>query len=363
MEFHTFHLVHWPKEWSQQDVYKYEMELIQYAEDVGFDGVWLAEHHFRNYGICPSIMPFAAFVAARTRRVKIGSAIVVLPFHHPLRAAEEAAEVDLLSGGRLMYGFGRGYQSIEFQGFNIPLSEARERTDEIVDIMKLAWADAPVTYRGKHYTIENVNVYPKPLQKPHPPMWSAAVSPETIRHQAERGMPFITDPIATFGRCQRAADEWRSIAGPKGFDTSNVAFGCQRGLIIGETEQEARAMALRAHEMGKDENIVNLQSAPIEKTGEFAAGYYYWKDRYLGKNQELTVDFFWDRVWIAGDPRRCIERLETLEAMGFKHVIFTLGHYPTVTLEMNKRRLKIFSESVIPHFKRKAQAQPGPKTA
>ncbi|MBI3743467.1 MAG: LLM class flavin-dependent oxidoreductase, partial [Chloroflexi bacterium] len=87
MEFHTFHLVHWPDEWSQQEVYKHEMEMIEYVEELGYDGVWIAEHHFRNYGICPNIAPFAAFVAGRTKRVKIGSGITVMPFHNPVRAA------------------------------------------------------------------------------------------------------------------------------------------------------------------------------------------------------------------------------------------------------------------------------------
>src|SRR5215472_3095458 len=130
MKFATFHLVHWPEGLTHAGVYARELEMIEAAEELGFDGVWLAEHHFRNYGICPNIMTFAAFVAARTRRLRIGSGIVVLPLHSPIRAAEEAAMVDVLSGGRLDYGFGRGYQSVEFNGFGLALEEARARADE-----------------------------------------------------------------------------------------------------------------------------------------------------------------------------------------------------------------------------------------
>ncbi len=356
MEFHTFHLFHCPDGWSHQDVYKYEMEMVQYAEDLGYDGAWFAEHHFRNYGICSSIMPFAAFAAARTTKIKIGSAIVVLPFHNPLRAAEEAAQVDLLSGGRLMYGFGRGYQSIEFNGFNLPLQEARARTDEAIEILKLAWTQDQFSYDGEFTKVENVTVLPKPLQKPHPPMWTASVSPETVGHYAAKGIPFITDPLATFGRCKRATDEWRKVAAEHGHPVDDTNFGSMRGLVIAETEKEARAMAERAREFQKDDNITNLQGAPIEKTGEFAAGYYYWKDRYLGKNQELTVDFFWDRMWLAGDPDRVAAGVKTMEDMGFKHILFTLGHAPSTSMEENKRRLKLFAESVMPRFKTKVAA-------
>ena len=356
MEFHTFHLLHWAPGWTQEEVFKYELEMIQYAEDLGYDGVWIAEHHFRDYGICPNIMPFAGFVAARTTKIKIGSAVVVLPFHNPLRAAEDAALVDLLSGGRLMYGFGRGYQSIEFHGFDLSLNEARERTDEAIDIMRLAWTQDHFDYDGKYTKVENVNVLPKPVQKPHPPMWTASVSPETVGHYAKKGIPFITDPIATFSRLKKASDEWRRVAAEHGHDVSDTNFGTLRGLIIAETEKEARKIAERARDSQKDDRITNLQSAPIEKTGEFAAGYYYWKDRYLNKNSELTTDFFWDRMWVAGDPDRCIQVVKNIEDMGFKHVLFTLGHAPHVSMEENKRRLKLFAEAVMPHFKQAAPA-------
>ncbi len=353
MQFHTFHLFHWPHDWSHEQVYAYELELIQYAEELGFDGVWIAEHHFRDYGIVPSIMPFAAFVAARTANVKIGSGVVVLPFQHPLRIAEEAAEVDILSGGRLMFGFGRGYQGIEFAGFGVPLADSRARTDEALEILKLAWTQDRVTYDGKFHKVDNVQVLPKPLQKPHPPVWTAAISPETIGHYAAKGVPFIADPIATFGRLGRAADEWRAVAAEHGHDITEPPFGALRGLIIGETEAEARAIAREAtaHVQDPSTKAGSLDGAPVEKTGEFAAGYYYWKDRYLGKNLDLDADFFWDKTWIAGDPDRVRAQIEVMEEMGYRHILFSLGRAPEVSLEANKRRLRLFAEAVMPHFR------------
>ncbi|MBI3744137.1 MAG: LLM class flavin-dependent oxidoreductase, partial [Chloroflexi bacterium] len=246
---------------------------------------------------------------------------------------------------------------IEFQGFNIPLSEARERTDEAIDIMRLAWTKDHFSYKGKWTQFENLNVLPKPIQKPHPPIWTASVSPETIGHYAKKGIPFITDPLATFGRCKRASDEWKRLAAENGHDVSDPNFGTLRGLVIGETHKEAWDIAEKAHMSQRDTNLINLQSAPIEKTGEFAAGYYFWKDRYLGKNQELTTEFFWERMWLAGTPDRIVQTVKNLEEMGFRHILFTLGHAPQVSMEENKRRLKLFAEGVMPHFKKKAQPQ------
>jgi len=357
MEFHTFRLLHWPEdEWTHQQVYKYEMEMIEYAEELGFDGAWIAEHHFRNYGICPSIMNFASFVAARTSRIKIGSGVVVLPFHNPLRAAEDAAMVDLLSGGRLMYGFGRGYQGWEFNGFQRSLEEARERTDEALEILKLAWADGPFSYDGKFFKVEDVEVLPKPLQRPHPPMWTAAVSPETVARYAAMGIPFFTEALATFGRCKRASEEWHKIAAENGHDVSNSQLGVQRGLILAETMKEAREMAERSLSFQQAPTIINKGSAPLERTGEFAASYSFWKDRYLKGNKALDVEMVWDKIWVAGDPDRVRSCVEMFQDMGYKHLMFTLGTPPYVTVEENKRRLKLFAEEVMPHFRSPAPA-------
>ncbi|MBI3744186.1 MAG: LLM class flavin-dependent oxidoreductase, partial [Chloroflexi bacterium] len=277
----------------------------------------------------------------------------------PVRAAEDIAMVDLLSGGRFMFGFGRGYQSIEFHGFNVPLDEARERTDEAIEIMRQAWSNKPLTYRGKYWTFENLNVLPKPLQKPHPPLCVAAVSPETVGHYAANGIPFIADSAATFSRCKRAIDEWRRVATEHGHPTENAGLTIQRGLVIAETEAEARAQAAHARDFQKSQKNVNLEGAPIERTGEFAASYTYWKDRYLGKNKEVDTDFMWERMLVAGDPDRVRKNIELLEEMGFRHVLFTLGHAPFTPIEENKRRLELFAKYVMPHFRKKPVAAKG----
>ncbi|MBI3967612.1 MAG: LLM class flavin-dependent oxidoreductase, partial [Chloroflexi bacterium] len=135
---------------------------------MGFDQIWVAEHHFTRYGSVPSTLTFAAYVAARTKRIRIGTAVVLLPFWNPLLVAEEAAMVDILSDGRLDLGVGRGYQWHEYQRFNIPMEESRGRFTESLEIIKKAWTEKAFDYEGQYFQLNGVNVLPKPLQKPHP---------------------------------------------------------------------------------------------------------------------------------------------------------------------------------------------------
>lgn len=144
-------LLSYPENTSQRQVYRDAIEQIRAAEDLGFDAVWLAEHHFSHYGICGTILGLASHVAGITRRVRIGTAVVVLPFWNPLVVAEEAAMVDQLSDGRLDLGVGRGYQWNEYRGFNLAMDESRERFEESLEILKRAWTQDRLTFEGKHF--------------------------------------------------------------------------------------------------------------------------------------------------------------------------------------------------------------------
>src|SRR5439155_1012670 len=130
------------------------------ADELGFEAIWLAEHHFSSYGICPSLAVLAAAIARETRRARIGTSVVVAPFAHPLRIAEEWAMVDILSGGRLEFGLGRGYQPKEFHGFSISMEKTRERFDECLEVIRRAWTQERVTFEGEVYTARDLGVLP-----------------------------------------------------------------------------------------------------------------------------------------------------------------------------------------------------------
>src|SRR3989442_2289044 len=186
------------RDWqTEAGVYADALEEARLADELGFDAVWLAEHHFSTYGICPSLAVLAAAIARETRRVRIGTSVVVAPFAHPLRIAEEWAMVDILSGGRLEFGIGRGYQPKELRGLGVSMEKTRERFDEAVEVIRRAWTEERVTFEGEFYTVRDVRVLPKPIQQPHPPFWTAAVSPDTFVLAARMKLKILTAPSFT----------------------------------------------------------------------------------------------------------------------------------------------------------------------
>src|SRR5436190_4922662 len=145
------------RDWqTEADVYAHALEEARLADELGFHTVWLAEHHFSPYGIAPSLAVLAAAIARETRRVRIGTAVVVAPFIHPVRIAEEWAMVDILSGGRLDFGIGRGYQPAEFRGLTVSMEKTRERFDESLELIRRAWTDERCTFEGEFYQVRDV---------------------------------------------------------------------------------------------------------------------------------------------------------------------------------------------------------------
>ena len=197
MKFGLFYQLPCTAEQSEPARYQETIEQIVLADQLGFDVAWLAElHFFRNFSIMPSPLMVAVAVAQRTRRIRLGTAVTLLPFHHPLRAAEEAATADLLTGGRLEYGVGRGTIAVHFQGFGMARDESRERFEEALEIIVRAWTEERVTYKGRFYEVADIAVEPRPLQKPHPPIRIAANSPETAEFAGRKGYDvLVASPI------------------------------------------------------------------------------------------------------------------------------------------------------------------------
>ncbi len=151
MDFGTFLLLQSPSARPPEELFARAVELAQTADRLGFDSIWCAEHHFSTYGYLSRPLMLAIHIANRTERIRVGSAVVVLPLHHPLIVAEEIATADVLTGGRLNVGLGRGYQTYEFERLGFTLGESRERFDEEVDILLRAFEGQPFAHEGKHY--------------------------------------------------------------------------------------------------------------------------------------------------------------------------------------------------------------------
>src|SRR5438552_8599532 len=164
------------------------LDLIALGDTLGFDVAWLAELHFGGaFSLLASPLMVVPVIAQRTKRIRIGTAVTLLPLHHPLSCAEQAATADLLSGGRLEFGVGRGSIPSQFHGFRVAVSENRARFDEALDIIRLAWTQERFSYRGKFYQVEDVAVVPRPLQRPHPPIRVAVHTAESFAHIGDLG--------------------------------------------------------------------------------------------------------------------------------------------------------------------------------
>ena len=177
-------------------------EFVDYnveAESLGFCSTFLVEHHFTGFGQISASLNLLTFIAARTTTLRLGTAVLVLPWHNPVLLAEQAATLDLLSQGRLDFGIGMGYRYREFAGFCMPMEEAEARFDESLAVMLKAWtSDEPWSHRGKYWQFENVVVEPPTAQKPHPPLWMGAGSFDSIKKVAAQGYKLLLDQYASF---------------------------------------------------------------------------------------------------------------------------------------------------------------------
>src|SRR6266540_3856497 len=173
-------------------------DLIALADSLGFDVAWLAELHFGGaFSLLANPLMTVPVIAQRTRRIRVGTAVTLLPLHHPLSCAEQAATADLLSGGRLEFGVGRGSIPSQFHGFRVPVAENRARFDEALEIIRLAWTRERFSYRGTFCQVEEVAVVPKPVQRPHPPIRVAVHTAESFAHIGDTGLPIYSGTTTT----------------------------------------------------------------------------------------------------------------------------------------------------------------------
>jgi probable F420-dependent oxidoreductase len=182
-----------PPQWrgSYQDIYTEVLEQIVWAEGLGYDDVWLTEHHFAEDGHAPSPLVQAAAIAVKTKNMRIGTGVLLLPLYNPVRVAEDCATIDILSGGRFELGVGVGYRVEEFLGLGIPRSQRGGRANEGLEIIRRLWEGETVTYKGKYFQIENARLTPGPVQQPRPPLWVGGFSPAAIKRAARLGDGYI----------------------------------------------------------------------------------------------------------------------------------------------------------------------------
>ena len=196
MRFGFFDQLPCPSGFSEPQRYRDFTAQIELGDALGFDTAWLGEIHFnRAFSILADPLMVLAAAAQRTTRIRLGTAVTLLPLHNPIKIAEEAATADILSNGRLEFGVGRGV-AYQYPGYGIPLEESRERFEEALDFIVQAWMNEPFSFEGKFFRARDLSVVPKPLQSPHPPVRVAANSPDTFPFSGRRKLPIFASPIA-----------------------------------------------------------------------------------------------------------------------------------------------------------------------
>ena len=217
------------------------IEEAIYAEELGYNSVWLPEHHFGLFGVLGATSTALAYIAAKTSNIKLAPATILLPASHPVRVAEQYTTLDRLSGGRAMVSAGRGYDKREYDAFGIPFDESRERFDEGMLLLRKALSEEDFTFDGKFHPIrEPITVLPRPIQQPHPPISVAAFSRPTVEMAAKNGFDIIFAPFAAsmmFGSLENAVGEFKQLAADAGFPDSKAMCSYFFGLADTKAEE------------------------------------------------------------------------------------------------------------------------------
>lgn len=260
----------WPgRRGALEEVYARALERIEVMDRSGYDAVWLAEHHFTDFSVCPSIHMMGTLAAARTRRLRIGTAVSLAAFYHPLRLAEEVALLDVLSGGRVEWGAGRGFDRTEFAAFGVTPEESASRFRETVEIVLRAWTSERLSFAGRHFRFEDVEVLPKPLQRPHPPVWMASSSEAAIEWAAEHGFSILMDPHSAHTEIARKQRHYFEHVEKAGGSPAERKVGVARLVAIGDDRREAEEIARRGAAWIVD-SYADLRHRPVLPFGGLA---------------------------------------------------------------------------------------------
>jgi alkanesulfonate monooxygenase SsuD/methylene tetrahydromethanopterin reductase-like flavin-dependent oxidoreductase (luciferase family) len=316
-----------------------------YADQLGMHSVWIGEHHFNSLGVlsCPDLV--LAYIAARTTHIRLAPAVTVLPLHHPIRVAEQWASLDLLSGGRVDFAAGRGYDAREYLPFKVAFAENQAIFEEGMELVRNLWsADERISHKGKYYQFEDVRITPKPVQRPLP-AYVASFSKPSIELAARLGCGLIVAPFAasmTFGGLKQVADLYHDSCAK--FGTKLQRLMCSYFTHFADTPKEEAMQRARQIRYYKECVIPAFPSDP--KTAP--PSYRYFIDM-VERLKKVKPEDLTENSVLLGSSARIIETLKKVEAAGFAEVIlyFNVGLKPH---EQVKEEMDRFMREVAPAF-------------
>jgi len=321
------------------EFYRRMFGQIEELDRLGFDHAWVTEHHFGEYGgTVPHPPTFLAAIARTTKQIRLGVAINVLPLHHPLDVAEAYAMADIISGGRLEFGVGKGSEPMEYQRLGVSQDEATVRMKEGMELILQAWSDRPVNFRGKFYQYENVRVLPKPAQRPHPPVWvGCARSEDSFQWAGEKGFHLMTLPYLykTGDILPRLVKIYRESLAASGRDPAAHEVLGKFHIYVSSSFERAVDEATPYLE-----NYFNVHAA--HDPDRQVVGQLALRD----VRTQLAGGFA-----IAGDPERCIDTIQKWrDEVGLTAISGTF-HFGGLPQDLALKNIRLFAEKVLPRLK------------
>ena len=339
------------------EVYRNELRMVDLAEPLGFDSVWGVEHHFTDYTMCPDVLQFLTFVAGRTRHVQLGSMVVVLPWHDPLRVAEQVAMLDHMSEGRLIFGIGRGLGKVEFEGFRVSMEESRARFVESAEMILRGLEDGYCEYDGTYVKQPRKSIRPQPARTFRGRTYAAAVSPESAEIMARLGVGILIIPQKPWevvaAELESYRTQYRQVNGAEPLPTV-----CAGWTFCDPDPGRAREMAVRW--IGGYWNTVlrhyDLTGDHLTKT----KGYEYYGRmseiaRERGGVDALTEFFLNLQVW--GTPEQCYQKVLDIRSRVGCDTFVGCFSYAGMPWDEAERNVRLFAREVLPELKKVGESE------
>ena len=361
MKFSLLYEITNPKPWHERSEYNVWHEAIQQvelADGLGFECAWAVEHHFlEELSACSAPEIFLTACAARTERIRLGHGVVLLPhvFNNPVRVAERAAALDIVSNGRLDFGTGRASSLIELEGFNAPLEETRQMWQEAVEIIPKMWMQDEFSFEGKYFSMPPRNVLPKPIQKPHPPMWMACSQSSSFEIAAKMGLGVLCFTAEEPEMLQERIDAYRRLqdqAEPVGA-TANQLIAGFTPMYCGDSMEDGVKVGGRGAAWYQTSFISKIQTG---WKGREVAGYERGRRaaEKIPENVEWDLDRYTRRGltkggWCVGDVAHVRGQVARYRDQGFDHLLFIVqtGLIPSEKIMASMER---FAKDVMPEF-------------
>jgi len=336
---------------TDRQVYASELRLADLAEPLGFQSVWGVEHHFTDYTMCPDVLQFLTYMAGRTSRVQLGTMVVVLPWHDPMRVAEEISMLDHMSDGRLILGLGRGAGKVEFDGFRLSMDESRPRFVESAEMLLRGLERGYCEYDGVYVKQPRADIRPKPFQSFRGRTYAAAVSPESVRIMAELGVGILIIPQKPWKEVARELDDYRRVYREvNGLDAPPpVAAGwifCDEDA--GRAEEQARRWI-----GGYYRTVLDHYQFAGDHLARTKGYEYYGKmsEKIQQYGTDTVIDYFMNlQVW--GTPEQCCAKIADIAARtGNSHFVGVFS-YAGMPYDEAERNMRLFARTVMPEVQR-----------